>query len=72
MPPNLGQAYNAKFMTSFDQVAKQMDVPMVKFFLHGVADVPALMQADGIHPNEHGQPKMLDNVWPVLQPLLTK
>ena len=28
------------------------------------------MQADGIHPNELGQPKLLANVWPSLQPLL--
>jgi acyl-CoA thioesterase-1 len=28
------------------------------------------MQADGIHPNDLGQPKLLDNVWPSLKPLL--
>ena len=31
---------------------------------------PDLMQADGIHPNALGQPKLLANVWPSLQPLL--
>jgi acyl-CoA thioesterase-1 len=28
------------------------------------------MQADGLHPNEAGQPLLLDNVWPTLVPLL--
>jgi acyl-CoA thioesterase I len=31
-----------------------------------VADQGTLMQADGLHPNEQGQPLLLDNVWPVL------
>ena len=28
------------------------------------------MQADGLHPNEAGQPLLLENVWPKLAPLL--
>ncbi|HBA34319.1 MAG TPA: arylesterase, partial [Gammaproteobacteria bacterium] len=27
-------------------------------------------QEDGIHPNAHAQPKLLDNVWPQLEQLL--
>jgi hypothetical protein len=30
------------------------------------------MQADGIHPNELGQPKLLVNAWSELKPLLRK
>ena len=30
------------------------------------------MQPDGLHPNERGQAILLDNVWPVLRPLLQK
>jgi acyl-CoA thioesterase-1 len=30
------------------------------------------MQADGIHANELGQPKILENVWPALKPLLRR
>jgi acyl-CoA thioesterase-1 len=29
-----------------------------------------MMQADGIHPNEKAQPKMLDAVWPHIKPQL--
>jgi acyl-CoA thioesterase-1 len=43
---------------------------LVPFLLNGIALNPQLMQADGIHPNELGQPKLLDNVWPTLKPLL--
>jgi len=42
----------------------------VPFLLGDVALSPALMQADGIHPNELGQPRLLDTVWPALKPLL--
>ena len=43
------------------------------FFLAGVADGPdpvALFQPDRIHPKAEAQPRLLDNVWPVLRPLL--
>jgi acyl-CoA thioesterase-1 len=30
------------------------------------------MQADGHHPNAAAQPRLLENVWPVLEPLLNK
>ena len=29
-----------------------------------------LMQPDGIHPNAQAQSRLLENVWPVLQPML--
>jgi acyl-CoA thioesterase-1 len=28
------------------------------------------MQNDGIHANAQGQPRMLENLWPSLKPLL--
>ena len=28
------------------------------------------MQDDGIHPTEEAQGKLLENVWPVLKPIL--
>ena len=54
-------------------MAKAEDVALVPFLLAGVADVPnaeALFQGDRIHPTAQAQPTILDNVWPVLQPLL--
>jgi len=29
-----------------------------------------LIQLDGIHPNEQAQPRLLEHLWPSLQPLL--
>jgi lysophospholipase L1-like esterase len=34
------------------------------------ADVPAMMQRDGIHPAAAAQPLLLENLWPVLKSLL--
>ena len=42
------------------------------FLLDRVALDPELMQEDGLHPNAKGEPRILDNVWPYLQPLLNK
>jgi acyl-CoA thioesterase-1 len=42
----------------------------VPLLLQGVDLRPELMQADHVHPNEQGQPLLLDNVWARLLPLL--
>ena len=51
-------------------LASELNVALVPFFMDGVALEKTLMQEDGIHPNAQGQPKLLDNVWPQLEPLL--
>ena len=43
---------------------------LLPFLLEGVALQPGMMQADGLHPTAQAQPKVLDNVWPLLRPLL--
>ncbi|MCY1272513.1 Esterase TesA [compost metagenome] len=70
LPPNYGARYNRAFESVFTQLAEDRQVPLVPFFLDGVGGVPTLMQADGIHPNAQAQPRLLDNLWPVLKPLL--
>ncbi len=72
MPPNYGPQYAAQFSQAYDDMAREKRLPFVPFVLAGVATSPGLMQADGIHPNEAGQPQLLDNVWPALKPLLTR
>jgi len=54
----------------YSTLAQAHKLPLVPFLLDQVALNPALMQADGMHPNEGGQPLLLDNVWPKLEPLL--
>jgi acyl-CoA thioesterase-1 len=73
LPPNYGQNYAQDFANLFAGVAKAEGAALVPFFLAGVADGPdadKMFQADRIHPNAQAQPRMLDNVWPRLKPLL--
>ena len=73
VPPNYGRKYSDDFIAVFANVARNEGAALVPFLLKGVADGPdalALFQADRIHPNEAAHPLMLDNVWPVLRPLL--
>ncbi len=69
LPPNYGE-YAERFHALYHQVAETEQVPLVAFFMQGVAENRDLMQADGIHPAVSAQPRLLDNVWPTLQPLL--
>ena len=70
MPPNYGPDYTEQFRLCYVEVARDEKLPLVPFLLNDVALFPTLMQADGVHPNELGQPKLLANVWPSLKPLL--
>jgi acyl-CoA thioesterase-1 len=70
MPPNYGPDYTEQFRQVYSEVARDQKVPLLPFLLNDIALSPALMQADGIHPNELGQPKLVANVWPSLLPLL--
>jgi acyl-CoA thioesterase-1 len=72
IPPNYGPEFTEKFFAVFADVARDKKAPLVPFLLNDIALSPNLMQADGVHPNELGQPKLLDNVWPRLRPLLRK
>ena len=72
LPPNYGSAYLEQFESIFPDLASEFDTLLVPFFMEGVALRPDLLQADTIHPNEKGQPVLLDNVWKVLQPALDR
>jgi acyl-CoA thioesterase-1 len=70
IPPNYGPQYVEQFFHSFQTVANETRVPLVRFFLEKVALQPGLMQDDGLHPTAEAQPLLLDTVWPTLRPLL--
>jgi acyl-CoA thioesterase-1 len=72
LPPNYGTAYTEKFQALFEGVAREQKVPLVPFMLAGFGEKREYFQSDGIHPTAAAQPLMLDNVWPVLRPLLGK
>ena len=72
VPPNYGPEYTEGFSRCYVDLAREKKVPLVPFMLTDVAQFANLMQADGIHPNETAQPKLLANVWPSLKPLLRR
>jgi acyl-CoA thioesterase-1 len=71
-PPNLGEEYRSEFRSTFVEVANEHDVPVIPFFLQGVAGRFEYNQYDGIHPNEAGTKLVADTVWKHLEPLLEK
>jgi acyl-CoA thioesterase-1 len=72
IPPNYGPRYITEFEDVFRQLAAELDVPWIEFFLDGVALNDELMQDDGIHPNAVAQPILLDNAWPIIESALAK
>lgn len=70
LPPNYGHRYAHEFKASFTQLALKFKLPLVPFFLDGVAAHPELVLDDGLHPSAAGQPRILENIWPELEPLL--
>lgn len=73
VPPNYGRQYVEAFGQTFATVALAEKTALVPFFLAGLADAPdseRWFQSDRIHPTVEAQPRMLDNVWPTLEPLL--
>jgi acyl-CoA thioesterase-1 len=73
VPPNYGKTYGDEFAALFGSVAKSEQAALVPFLLAGVADAPqaeSLFQNDRLHPTQAAQATLLDNVWPVLAPLL--
>jgi acyl-CoA thioesterase-1 len=72
IPPNYGPVYTREFTNTFQQVASEYKLPLVPFFLDGVAGQRDLILDDGLHPSAAAQGKLLDNVWEELEPLLGK
>ncbi|HAI94694.1 MAG TPA: arylesterase [Xanthomonadaceae bacterium] len=70
VPPNYGPAYRTRLKATYAELAETYHTALLPFLLEGVALQPGMFQADGLHPVAAAQPKLLDNVWPVLKPLL--
>jgi acyl-CoA thioesterase-1 len=71
-PPNFGVAYTRSFRSIYADVAKQQNVTLLPFLLDGVAGIPRLNQADGIHPNLAGEQIVAANVWRALMPMIAQ
>ncbi|MFT4714205.1 MAG: acyl-CoA thioesterase-1 [Candidatus Azotimanducaceae bacterium] len=70
LPPNYGQRYTQAFEKLFTEIALNQQVPVLPFLLDGVSTSRNLLQRDGIHPTAEAQPLLVNEIWPLLEPLL--
>ncbi|MGH6793228.1 MAG: arylesterase [Methyloceanibacter sp.] len=72
VPRNMGKDYVEEFAAIFPDLAARYDVLLYPFFLDGVALDDGLMQADGIHPNDKGVTRIVENILPKVEDLLAQ
>jgi len=70
LPTNLGPEHTGEFAAMYPELAKINQAVLIPFLLEGVGGIPALNQADGIHPTAEGHCVVADNVWKVIKDLL--
>ncbi len=66
IPTNYGARYTRAFDNVYRELAQELNVPWIEFFMDGIALNKDLMQDDGIHPNATAQPVLLENAWPII------
>lgn len=71
-PTNSGIEYRKSVHEAFASLAREHSVPVIPFFLDGVAGIDSLNQRDGVHPNEEGTKMVAETVYRSLRPLLEK
>lgn len=75
-PPNYGADYQRAFTVLFTDLAAEHDAVLYPSFMTGLgatgdpAEVRALMQADGIHPNREGVAAIVADIGPVVLDLV--
>ena len=69
-PPNYGEQYAAEYRQVFQDLARENRIALVPFLLEGVAGVPELNQADGIHPTSAGAARVADHLWPAVDKMI--
>jgi acyl-CoA thioesterase-1 len=75
LPPNYGRQYGDEFAALFPAIAKADGAALVPFLLEGVADAPdaaSQFQGDDMHPKATAHPRILENIWPVVLPLIKR
>ncbi|MCC6141184.1 MAG: arylesterase [Nitrospira sp.] len=72
LPPNYGNDYLTAFERLYPDLAARYRLPLIPFFLEGVAASNTLNQADGIHPTAQGYRAIVEMMLGRLRPLLKK
>lgn len=70
LPPNYGPQYTSGFERNFAELAEKHGAALLPFLLEPIATEREAFQADNLHPVAAAQPRLLDHVWPALEPLL--
>ena len=70
IPPNYGEEYTVEFEKTFIRLAEKHKLPLVPFFLEGVAGIREHTQPDGIHPLGSGYEIVVQTIWKYLKPLM--
>lgn len=71
-PTNSGPEYRREVHEAFTALAREHSVPLIPFFLEGVAGLERFNQPDGIHPNTEGTRIVAGTVYKHLRPILEK
>lgn len=68
--PNLGPDYASRFDGLYPALAEKHGAMLYPFFLDGVAAQPALLLADGMHPNADGIAVIVEKILPAVEDLV--
>lgn len=71
LPPNYGAEYVKPFTAMYPEMAHKYHLRFAPFLLLHVYNVPGMMQPDGIHPSGEGNRIVAEDVFELIQPLLT-
>lgn len=72
LPPNYGKEYLSGFERIYPDLAARYRLPLIPFFLEGVAASHTLNQADGIHPTAQGYRMIVETMLRTIGPVLAK
>ena len=70
IPTFINSPAAAQFKVVFTNLAATNQIPLVPFFLDGVAGKSNLNLPDKLHPNAEGYKVIADKVWPVIEKML--
>jgi acyl-CoA thioesterase I len=65
--PNLGAAYAKEFNAIYPTLAKKHSIAFYPFFMDGVATVPGMQIADGMHPSPKGVKVIVGKMLPMVE-----
>jgi acyl-CoA thioesterase-1 len=72
IPAFLHSPFTDQFNSIYPDLAAANNLAFVPNFLGGVAGIARLNQRDRIHPNAEGYKVIAENVWPVIQKIISE